>query len=242
VSPLQQLSAIQKKLRQRGRAFRCYPSRTLQKIKCRFDIGLWLLKLNFASRKIPMKKILIIDNYDSFTYNLVHYLEDLDCEVTVYRNDEFDLDEIDSFHKILLSPGPGIPDEAGLLKDVIRKYAASKSILGICLGQQAIAEVFGGKLSNLEKVHHGVATKITVLVTDELLFDSLENEFKVGRYHSWVVSKENFPSDLEITSIDENGEIMSLRHKNFDVCGVQFHPESVLTPNGKKILKNWINR
>lgn len=187
-----------------------------------------------------MKKILVIDNYDSFTYNLVHYLEDLNCEVTVYRNDEFDLDEINSFNKILLSPGPGIPNEAGLLKAVIAKYASTKSILGVCLGQQAIGEVFGGTLSNLDKVYHGVATTIKTSVNDELLFQGLENEFEVGRYHSWVVDA-NLPDVLEATSFDENGQVMSLRHKAFDVRGVQFHPESVLTPNGKKILENWVN-
>jgi len=188
-----------------------------------------------------MKKILVIDNYDSFTYNLVHYLQDLNCEVTVYRNDEFDLEEVKNFDKILLSPGPGIPNEAGLLKDVIKTYAPTKSILGVCLGQQAIGEVFGGSLTNLEKVYHGVATKIDIVVNDENLFDSLPKEIEVGRYHSWVVNSEDFPKVLEITSTDENGQIMSLRHKTFDVRGVQFHPESVLTPDGKKILENWVN-
>jgi len=186
-----------------------------------------------------MKKILVIDNYDSFTYNLVHYLEDLNCEVTVYRNDEFDIDEIASFDKILLSPGPGIPDEAGLLKALIEKYSPTKSILGVCLGQQAIGEVFGGTLSNLDKVYHGVATNVKTVVNDEILFEGLGNEFEVGRYHSWVVDAD-LPEDLEATSVDENGQIMSLRHKNYDVRGVQFHPESVLTPNGKRILENWI--
>ncbi len=186
-----------------------------------------------------MKKILVIDNYDSFTYNLVHYLEDLDCEVTVYRNDEFDLDEIAHFDKILLSPGPGIPDEAGLLKAVIEKYGSSKSIFGVCLGQQAIGEVYGGTLSNLDKVYHGVATTVKTIVNDELLFDGLESTFEVGRYHSWVVDSD-LPEVLEATSLDENGQIMSLRHKTYDVRGVQFHPESVLTPNGKKILENWV--
>jgi anthranilate synthase component 2 len=186
-----------------------------------------------------MKKILVIDNYDSFTYNLVHYLEDLDCEVTVYRNDEFDLDEIAHFDKILLSPGPGIPDEAGLLKAVIEKYGSSKSIFGVCLGQQAIGEVYGGTLSNLDKVYHGVATTVKTIVNDELLFDGLESTFEVGRYHSWVVDAD-LPEVLEATSLDENGQIMSLRHKTYDVRGVQFHPESVLTPNGKKILENWV--
>lgn len=187
-----------------------------------------------------MKKILVIDNYDSFTYNLVHYLEDLNCEVTVYRNDEFELDEIAHFDKILLSPGPGIPDEAGLLKPVIAKYGATKSIFGVCLGQQAIGEVYGGTLSNLDKVYHGVATKVKTVVDDEILFQGLEKEFEVGRYHSWVVDA-TLPEDLEATSFDENGQVMSLRHKTFDVRGVQFHPESVLTPNGKKMLENWVN-
>ncbi|GGA76814.1 aminodeoxychorismate/anthranilate synthase component II [Flavobacterium palustre] len=187
-----------------------------------------------------MKKILVIDNYDSFTYNLVHYLEDLNCEVTVYRNDEFELDEIAHFDKILLSPGPGIPDEAGLLKPVIAKYGSTKSIFGVCLGQQAIGEVYGGTLSNLDKVYHGVATKVKTVVDDEILFQGLEKEFEVGRYHSWVVDA-TLPEDLEATSFDENGQVMSLRHKTFDVRGVQFHPESVLTPNGKKMLENWVN-
>lgn len=186
-------------------------------------------------------QILVIDNYDSFTYNLVHYLEDLDCEVTVYRNDEFELDEIAHFDKILLSPGPGIPDEAGLLKQVIQQYGPTKSIFGVCLGQQAIGEVYGGTLSNLDKVYHGVATKVTKAVNDELLFEGLENEFEVGRYHSWVVDA-NLPDCLEATSFDENGQLMSLRHKKYDVRGVQFHPESVLTPNGKKMLENWVKR
>ena len=188
-----------------------------------------------------MKKIAVIDNYDSFTYNLVHYLEDLNCEVTVFRNDEFELDELENFDKILLSPGPGIPDEAGSLKDVIKTFAKTKSILGVCLGQQAIGEVFGGSLSNLEKVYHGIATKVKITVDDESLFAGLNNEIEVGRYHSWVVNNEDFPESLEITSIDENGQIMSLRHKTLDIRGVQFHPESVLTPNGKKILENWLN-
>ena len=186
-----------------------------------------------------MKKILVIDNYDSFTFNLVHYLEDLNCEVTVFRNDEFELSEVVPFDKILLSPGPGIPDEAGLLKDVIKTYAATKSILGICLGQQAIAEVFGGTLSNLEKVYHGVSTTIKILVEDEILFNTLGKEIEVGRYHSWIVNS-NLPEVLEVTSVDESGEVMSLRHTIFDVKGVQFHPESILTPNGKTILKNWL--
>jgi len=186
-----------------------------------------------------MKKIIIIDNYDSFTYNLVHYLEDLNAEVPVFRNDEFELNELEKFDKILLSPGPGIPEEAGLLLDVIKKYASTKSILGICLGQQAIGEVFGGSLINLEKVYHGVASKVKITKEDSL-FNNLPTEFEVGRYHSWVINPDDFPEDLEITSVDENGEIMSIRHKTLDVKGVQYHPESILTPNGKKILENWL--
>lgn len=185
-------------------------------------------------------KIVVIDNYDSFTYNLVHYLEDLNATVTVFRNDEFELEELEQFDKILLSPGPGIPDEAGLLKEVIKKYAPTKSILGVCLGQQAIGEVFGGNLINLEKVYHGIATNVTNIVQDTLFTDIPKN-IEVGRYHSWVVSPKNFPDSLEITSVDSNGQIMSLRHKTYDVKGVQYHPESVLTPHGKKILENWLN-
>ncbi len=185
-------------------------------------------------------KVLVIDNYDSFVYNLVHYLEELDCEVTVLRNDRFLLEEVEYYDKILLSPGPGIPDEAGELKNVIKKYATSKSIFGVCLGQQAIGEVFGGTLNNLSEVFHGVATNASILVDDAPLFKGLGKELEVGRYHSWVVATENFPDVLEITSIDENGQIMSLRHRHYDVRGVQFHPESVLTPKGKQIIKNWV--
>lgn len=184
-------------------------------------------------------KILVIDNYDSFTYNLVHYLEDLGCEVTVRRNDQLTLEEVDAFEKIVLSPGPGLPDEAGLLKAIIKTYAPTKSILGVCLGQQAIGEVFGGSLINLDTVYHGIATKVTSCVTDESLFNGLDKTIEVGRYHSWVVDP-NLPEVLEATSFDENGQVMSLRHKIYDLKGVQFHPESVLTPDGKKILENWI--
>lgn len=188
-----------------------------------------------------MKKILVIDNYDSFVYNLVHYLESLNCEVVVKRNNQLHIDEVEAFDKVLLSPGPGIPDEAGLLKPIIEKYGATKSIFGVCLGQQAIGEVYGGTLRNLDKVYHGVATEIETTVADDLLFQGLGKKFEVGRYHSWVVAKDGFPNSLEITSVDENGQIMSLRHKEYDVRGVQFHPESVLTPDGMKILENWIN-
>jgi len=185
-------------------------------------------------------KVLVIDNYDSFVYNLVHYLEDLNVDVTVVRNDRFLLEEVEKYDKILLSPGPGIPDEAGLLKDVIRAYAGRKPILGVCLGQQDIGEVFGGSITNLDEVFHGVATKATILVNDEPLFSGLQKGIEVGRYHSWVVEREGFPEVLEITSLDENGQIMSLRHREFDIRAVQFHPESVLTPDGKTMIKNWI--
>jgi anthranilate synthase component II len=185
-------------------------------------------------------KVLVIDNYDSFTYNLVHYLEDLNCDVTVVRNDKLTLDDVEPFDKIVLSPGPGIPDEAGLLKPIIKRFAPTKSILGVCLGQQAIGEVFGGSLINLDEVYHGIATKVTICVDDESLFKGMDKEIEVGRYHSWVVNPE-LPDSLEATSFDANGQVMSLRHKVYDVKGVQYHPESVLTPNGKQILKNWIN-
>lgn len=186
-----------------------------------------------------MKKILVIDNYDSFTYNLVHYLNDLHCNVTVKRNDKLSLEEVEAYDKILLSPGPGIPDEAGLLKPIIKAYAAKKSILGVCLGQQAIAEVFGGKIENLNKVYHGVSSTIERINEDAVLYKNIPNKLEVGRYHSWVVCKD-LPEVLEVTSVDENGEIMSLRHKEFDVRAVQYHPESILTPEGKQILKNWV--
>jgi len=185
------------------------------------------------------KKILVIDNYDSFTYNLVHYLQDLDCEVVVKRNDKITLEAVDQFHKILLSPGPGIPDEAGLLKPIIKRYAANKSILGVCLGQQAIGEVFGGSLENLSRVYHGVSTQIKLINSDEILYRNIPETFEVGRYHSWVVSK-NLPAALIATAIDENGEIMSLKHREYDVRAVQYHPESILTEHGREILKNWI--
>lgn len=185
--------------------------------------------------------VLVIDNYDSFVYNLVHYLEDLDCKVTVKRNDQLKLEDVAAFDKVLLSPGPGIPDEAGLLKAIIKEYAPTKSMFGVCLGQQAIGEVFGGSLINLDKVFHVVATTAKQTVQDEPLFKDIPEAFEIGRYHSWVVSPEDFPEELEITSIDENGQIMSLRHKTYDVRGVQFHPESVLTPEGKKMIRNWVN-
>ena len=187
-------------------------------------------------------KILLFDNYDSFTYNLVHLVEKIiGVKVEVHRNDQIPLGEIKRFDKIILSPGPGIPDEAGLLLPLIKEYAASKSILGVCLGHQAIGQAFGGTLVNLSTVYHGVATPIQ-LSGDENLFKGLPKELEVGRYHSWVVSSESFPEDLEITAKDANGFIMALQHKTFDVRGVQFHPESVLTPQGEVILRNWLKK
>lgn len=185
-------------------------------------------------------KILVIDNYDSFTYNLVHLLHELGYDAEVWRNDKFKLEDVDKFDKILLSPGPGIPSEAGLLLDVIKTYAKSKSILGVCLGQQAIAEVFGGELYNLEKPVHGTATKIVITDEQEPIFAGLENGFKIGRYHSWAVKAENLPADLLVTATDEKGVMMALRHRELDVRGVQFHPESVLTEHGKEMIANWL--
>ena len=188
-----------------------------------------------------MTRILVFDNYDSFTYNLVHLVEKiLHQKVEVHRNDQIPLEEVKGFDKIILSPGPGIPSEAGLLLPLIKEYAPTKSILGVCLGHQAIGEAFGGTLTNLSKVYHGVATPIEVTVPSADLFAGLPGTLEVGRYHSWVVSKEGFPTDLEITARDEHDMIMALQHKRYDVRGVQFHPESVLTPMGETILRNWL--
>lgn len=190
-----------------------------------------------------IEKILVLDNYDSFTYNLVHYLKELSgLEIDVFRNDEITLEEVEMYSKILLSPGPGIPEEAGILKDLIRQYGPTKSIMGVCLGCQAIAEVYGGQLTNLDTVYHGVATKIKVLDKQEELFSGMEKSFMAGRYHSWIVSREGFPGILQITALDETDVIMALRHKKFNVRGVQFHPESILTPNGKTIIRNWLEK
>lgn len=185
-------------------------------------------------------KVLVLNNFDSFVYNLVHYLEELGSEVTVRNNKEIELEEVGDFDKILLSPGPGIPVEAGKMMEIVRKFAPAKSILGVCLGQQAIGEVFGGRLENLDRVFHGEAASVSILTDDEPMFNSIPKIFEAGRYHSWIVSEDNFPEELEITSIDENGKIMSLRHREYDVRGVQFHPESILTSFGKKMLENWL--
>ncbi len=184
-------------------------------------------------------KIVIIDNYDSFTYNLSHLVKELGAEVTVLRNDQFSLDEIEAYDRIILSPGPGIPSEAGLLLDVIRTYAARKPILGVCLGHQAIGEAFGGKLENLSDVFHGVATPCHLTGIDPL-FSGISRVFTIGRYHSWVVSREGLPDCLEVTAVSDEGQIMALRHRELNVRGIQFHPESVLTPDGKRMLQNWL--
>jgi len=188
-------------------------------------------------------KILVFDNYDSFTYNLVQLIKEIavDAKVEVFRNDEITLEAVTAYDKILLSPGPGIPSESGLLLPLIKEYAPSKSIFGVCLGQQAIGESFGGSLSNLSKVYHGIATPIH-LTNSSSLFEGLPNTFSVGRYHSWIVNEKDLPSDLIITSKDEEGYIMSLEHKTYDVKGVQYHPESVLTPDGAKIIANWLKK
>ena len=184
-------------------------------------------------------KVVIIDNYDSFTYNLSHLIKSLGAEVTVVRNDQFELQDLEQFNKIVLSPGPGIPSEAGLLLDVIRTYAGKKPILGVCLGHQAIGEVFGGKLVNLSDVFHGVATPCHI-VADDPIFSGLERDITIGRYHSWVVANEDLPECLEVTAVSDEGQIMALRHKNLNIRGIQFHPESVLTPDGKKMIQNWM--
>ena len=201
--------------------------------------------------------IVIIDNYDSFTYNLAHLVKELGAEVDVLRNDKFELEELEKYDKIILSPGPGIPEEAGLLLEVIRTYAGRKPILGVCLGEQAIGQAFGGKLTNLSEVFHGIQTNIVIsdeglVISDELLitnhsslitdyiFSGLPTEIPVGRYHSWVVDTDGFPEELVITAISSEGQIMALKHREYDVHGIQFHPESVLTPDGKQIVGNWL--
>lgn len=187
-----------------------------------------------------MKNVLVIDNYDSFTYNLVHYLEDLDCKVTVVRNDKLELDDVEAFDKIVLSPGPGIPDEAGLLKSIIETYASTKSILGVCLGHQAIAESFTGELENMSEVLHGVGSTINI-IADDVIYTDLPKSFEVGRYHSWQVKKDSVANSFEVTAVDGNNNVMSIRHKEYDVVGVQYHPESILTENGLEIMKNWLS-
>ena len=186
-------------------------------------------------------KVLVLDNYDSFTYNLVEYIRNTGAyELDVYRNREIEIEKIAQYDKIILSPGPGIPDEAGILKELIATYASSKSILGICLGHQAIAEVFGGTLKNMDKVYHGIASHLLKISDQSVVLKNCKEVFLAGRYHSWQVEKENLPDCLEVTCCDDEKNIMGLRHKEFDVEGVQFHPESVLTPDGKEMIMSWL--
>jgi anthranilate synthase component 2 len=186
-------------------------------------------------------KILVFDNYDSFTYNLVHFIKKLGyTDIEVHRNDKIALSDIARFDKIILSPGPGVPSESGILLDVIKKYAPTKPILGVCLGEQAIGEAFGAKLINLPEVYHGIASEVKIM-EDDYIFNKLDRAVEVGRYHSWAVSREDFPACLRITALDGNGIIMALKHREYDVHGVQFHPESVLTPKGIEIVRNFLN-
>lgn len=187
-------------------------------------------------------KILVLDNYDSFTYNLVHYIKELTTDqVDVFRNDEISIEEVNQYDKIVLSPGPGVPDEAGILKELIATYGETKSIFGVCLGCQAIAEVYGGKLLNMNKVYHGVSTPVKITDSNDISFKGLPDELEVGRYHSWVVSADHIPEGIAVSSVDSEGSVMALYHKQHDVRGVQFHPESVLTPKGKKMIENFLN-
>ncbi|MEQ8704600.1 MAG: aminodeoxychorismate/anthranilate synthase component II [Phaeodactylibacter sp.] len=184
--------------------------------------------------------ILVLDNYDSFTFNLVQYIQELlGQEVTVKRNDAISLDAVDGYDAIVLSPGPGLPAEAGIMPELIKRYAATKPILGVCLGHQAIGEAFGAALLNLDEVYHGIETPITRIVADEPLFQGLSDHFQAGRYHSWVVRKDSLPAELEVTAVDDRGEIMAMRHRSFNVRGMQFHPESIMTPKGKQMLANF---
>lgn len=188
-------------------------------------------------------KIVVIDNYDSFTYNLVHAIKKISgLPVDVFRNDEIALDDLEQYDKIVLSPGPGLPEESGLLLDIIHRFAPTKSMLGVCLGHQAICEAFGGTLTNMKGVLHGIATSVTKTQTKTTLFDGLPETFQAGRYHSWIVDPDCLPECLQVTSYDDNGMIMSLKHAEYDVEGVQFHPESVLTPLGEKIIANWLGK
>jgi len=186
-------------------------------------------------------KILVIDNYDSFTYNLVHILEKQGAEsLAVFRNDKIELASVAQYDKVILSPGPGLPSDSCILQEIVQEYGCSKSILGVCLGHQAIAEAYGGTLKNLDQVYHGVKTQISVSCDGDYLFNGMPDSFECGRYHSWVVNSDGLPDELEVTARDDNGEVMALRHKQYDVKGVQFHPESILTSRGEQLLKNWL--
>ncbi len=190
-----------------------------------------------------MKSVFVIDNYDSFTYNLVHILREMgldESNLRIVRNDQFELDEVEDYENVLLSPGPGVPKDAGLMPETIRRYAPTKNMLGVCLGHQSIGEVFGSQLLNLPKVYHGMVTPVNVIEKD-VLFEELPETFNACRYHSWVIDKSELSDQLEITSIAENGNIMSIRHKEYNVRGVQFHPESIMTEHGKQLIKNWLS-
>lgn len=188
------------------------------------------------------EKILILDNYDSFTYNIAHYVdENPNYKAVVIRNDAISLEEINKFDTIILSPGPGLPKDAGIMNALVKKYASTKKILGICLGMQAIGEIFGGQLINMEKVYHGISSSINITKKNSIIYKNLPNSFKVGRYHSWVIDQENFPNTLEITAQTKQNEIMSLKHKEYAVFGVQYHPESILTEHGKQLIANFLN-
>jgi anthranilate synthase component 2 len=189
-----------------------------------------------------MQKILVLDNYDSFVYNLVQYVEEIvGYDIAVFRNNEISLDAVADYDRIILSPGPSVPSEAGIMLELIKRYAPTKKIFGVCLGQQAIGEAFGARLINLNKVYHGIASEIQIIDKEEIIFKGLAPKIQVGRYHSWVVERESIPNSLIVTAEDENGQIMGLRHKIYDVRGVQFHPESIMTPDGKQMLRNWLN-
>jgi len=196
--------------------------------------------LNYKIIKIKMKRVIIIDNYDSFTYNLVHYIEQFTNDFKVARNNEVDIKEIGTYNKILFSPGPGLPSEVEIMKDIIEKYKKTKSIFGICLGHQAIAEYFGAKLLNLHEVDHGIQKNTIVVDESEIIFKNIPKNFLSGRYHSWLIDKATLPKTLKITAVDNNDHIMAISHNKFNIKGVQFHPESIMTPEGLKIIENWI--
>lgn len=186
-------------------------------------------------------KVLVLDNYDSFTYNLVQYIQEiLGQKIDVYRNDEISLEAVDAYDVIILSPGPGLPSEAGIMPQLIKRYAPTKRILGVCLGHQAIGEAFGGQLENLTHVYHGIETAVDIIIEDDLIFQGVDPQFQAGRYHSWVVSREDFPGELEVTAVAENEVIMAMRHREYAVWGLQFHPESIMTAQGMKMLENFL--
>ena len=197
--------------------------------------------MKYNKSSFPQKKILIIDNYDSFTYNLVQYVKELtNAQVDIYRNDTISLDEIDTYDSIIFSPGPGVPENAGIMIDAIKRYAPHKKMLGVCLGHQAIGMAFGSKLSNLKKVYHGVQTPIKIMANNDPVFKDVPTETEVGRYHSWVINPETLSDELNVTATSDDGQIMAIKHKKYPVWGLQFHPESIMTAEGKKMIKNFL--